>query len=216
MKWLPTIESSCRPRNFGPSRLPKQPKVEREREREGLGAAMAMSPPPACLQHEELSPAVCSWRAKTSERERERARKVTGFVLIMIKLIYYINSKNKTIPSEYVSMRDFLISSTMALGCASRSLKTLSMTESSVAVVSDPQKAVQSLTVNPAAMTSLPLLTVPATSGTWRSVESSSRSSIEAAPVGDHAVAANEDVPGDGLPEDFHSRTSAMSSSVSW
>ena len=76
-------------------------------------------------------------------------------------------------------MRDFLISSTMALGWASLNLKTLSMTESSVAVVSDPQNAVQSLTINPAAMTSLPLFTVPATRGTWRRVESSSRSSTD-------------------------------------
>lgn len=76
-------------------------------------------------------------------------------------------------------MSDFLISSTMALGWASLSLKTLSITESSVAVVSEPQNAVQSFTVIPAAITSLPRLTVPATKGTWRSVESSSKSSME-------------------------------------
>lgn len=52
------------------------------------------------------------------------------------------------------------------LGWASLNLNTLSTTESSVAVVSDPQKAVQSFTVIPAAMTSLPLFTVPATRGT--------------------------------------------------
>ena len=39
-----------------------------------------------------------------------------------------------------VSMRDFLISSTMALCCASPSLKTLSITDRSVAVVSEPQR----------------------------------------------------------------------------
>ena len=67
----------------------------------------------------------------------------------------------------------------MALGWASLNLKTLSMTDSSVAVVSDPQNAVQSLTVIPAAITSLPRFTVPATKGTWRSVESSSKSSMD-------------------------------------
>nr|AFK46495.1 unknown [Lotus japonicus] len=67
----------------------------------------------------------------------------------------------------------------MALGCASLSLKTLSITESSVAVVSEPQNAVQSLTVIPAAITSLPRFTVPATKGTWSRVESSSKSSTE-------------------------------------
>lgn len=45
-------------------------------------------------------------------------------------------------------------------------LKTASMTESSVAVVSVPVNAVQSLTTIPDAMTSLPLLTVPAHRGT--------------------------------------------------
>lgn len=67
----------------------------------------------------------------------------------------------------------------MALGWASLNLKTLSITESSVAVVSDPQNAVQSFTVMPAAITSLPRLTVPATRGTCRSVESSSKSSTD-------------------------------------
>ena len=47
-------------------------------------------------------------------------------------------------------------------GCWSVSLKTLSMTESSVLVVSRPQKAHQSLTTIPAPMTSLPRFTVPA------------------------------------------------------
>lgn len=51
----------------------------------------------------------------------------------------------------------------MAEGCAiSPSLNTLSMTDSSVLVVSRPQNAHQSLTTIPAAITSLPRLTVPA------------------------------------------------------
>ena len=50
----------------------------------------------------------------------------------------------------------------MACGCWSVSLKTLSMTDSSVLVVSSPQNAHQSLTTKPAASTSLPLFTVPA------------------------------------------------------
>ena len=55
-------------------------------------------------------------------------------------------------------------------------LKTASMTEISVAVVSVPVNAVQSLTTIPAAMTSLPLLTVPAHNGIYKSVDSSSSS----------------------------------------
>lgn len=51
----------------------------------------------------------------------------------------------------------------MADGCAeSLNLKTLSMTDSSVLVVSRPQNAHQSLTTIPAAITSLPRFTVPA------------------------------------------------------
>lgn len=50
----------------------------------------------------------------------------------------------------------------MAAGAASLSLKTLSITESSVEVVSIPQKDTQSFTTIPAAITSLPLFTVPA------------------------------------------------------
>ena len=65
-----------------------------------------------------------------------------------------------------VSINDFLISSTIALGCDSLNLKTLSITDNSVAVVSKPQKAVQSFTIIPAPITSLPRLTVPATRGT--------------------------------------------------
>jgi len=64
------------------------------------------------------------------------------------------------------SMSELRISVTIRLGCAFLSLKMLSMTEISVEVVSSPQKADQSLTQRPAAMTSLPLLTVPATIGT--------------------------------------------------
>lgn len=78
-----------------------------------------------------------------------------------------------------VSIREALISLTILLGWASRSLNTLSITESSVAVVSNPQKAVQSLTTKPAPMTSLPLFTVPATSGTCNNDDNSSKSSID-------------------------------------
>ena len=67
----------------------------------------------------------------------------------------------------------------MELGWASRNLKTLSMTDNSVAVVFDPQNAVQSLTGKPAAITSLPRFTVPATKVTGRRVESSSKSSMD-------------------------------------
>lgn len=64
--------------------------------------------------------------------------------------------------SAYLSMRLSRISVEMALGVLSPSLNTLSMTDSSVLVVSRPQKAIQSLTVIPAPITSLPLFTVPA------------------------------------------------------
>ena len=70
------------------------------------------------------------------------------------------------------------ISLTMFMGCASRSLKTDSITDSSVDVVSSPQNAAQSLTTMPAPMTSLPRLTVPATRGICSREESSSRSSM--------------------------------------
>ena len=72
-----------------------------------------------------------------------------------------------------------LISFTMLLGWLSLSLNTDSITDSSVAVVSKPQKADQSFATMPAPMTSLPLLTVPATSGICSSEASSSRSSTE-------------------------------------
>lgn len=60
-------------------------------------------------------------------------------------------------------MSESLMLVAMAEGCAvSLSLNTLSMTDSSVLVVSRPQNAHQSLTTIPAAITSLPRLTVPA------------------------------------------------------
>ena len=60
-----------------------------------------------------------------------------------------------------------------------RSLKIDSTTDSSVAVVSTPQNAAQSLTIMPAPTTSLPRFTVPATRGTCSREESSSMSSME-------------------------------------
>jgi len=57
---------------------------------------------------------------------------------------------------------------------ASVNLNTASTTESSVAVVSNPQKALQSFATSPLAITSLPLFTVPAQSGIYNKVESSS------------------------------------------
>ncbi len=92
-------------------------------------------------------------------------------------------------------MSDSLISLVMTLAWfASFNRKTFSMTEISVAVVSNPQKADQSFTTRPAPITSLPLFMVPAyeasgrhwivlcvhcfyrltTNGTWRSELSSS------------------------------------------
>lgn len=65
----------------------------------------------------------------------------------------------------------------ISLGCASWSLKIFSITEISVAVVSRPQNATQSLTTRPAPITSLPRLIVPATKGTWRREDNSSWSS---------------------------------------
>ena len=50
------------------------------------------------------------------------------------------------------------------------------MTEISVEVVSNPQKADQSLQTNPDPMTSLPLLIVPAQSGIYKRFASSSNS----------------------------------------
>lgn len=65
------------------------------------------------------------------------------------------------------------------LGTRFLSLNTFSITEFSVAVVSKPTNALQSLATSPAPTTSLPRLTVPAMSGTWSSDESSSRSSTD-------------------------------------
>jgi hypothetical protein len=59
------------------------------------------------------------------------------------------------------------------------SRKVASMTETSVAVVSNPVKAHQSLTTRPAPITSEPRLTVPATRGIWSREESSSSSDRE-------------------------------------
>lgn len=63
---------------------------------------------------------------------------------------------------RYLSMRESRMLVAMVLGLASFSLKTLSITDSSVLVVSRPQKAHQSFTTIPAAITSLPRFTVPA------------------------------------------------------
>lgn len=65
-----------------------------------------------------------------------------------------------------LSMRESRMLVAIVLGWASFSLKTLSTTDSSVLVVSRPQKAHQSFTTIPAAITSLPRFTVPATRGT--------------------------------------------------
>merc|ERR1719483_1154569 len=65
-----------------------------------------------------------------------------------------------------LSIKEALISLVMAEGWASFSLKTDSMTDNSVEVVSCPVKAHQSLTTMPAPITSAPLFTVPATRGT--------------------------------------------------
>ena len=65
-----------------------------------------------------------------------------------------------------VSMSESLIWEVMAPGWGSLSLKSFSMKEISVAVVSRPQKAHQSFTTIPAPITSEPRLTVPAAMGT--------------------------------------------------
>lgn len=71
-------------------------------------------------------------------------------------------------------MRVPLYSALKILFPASVSLNTASITDNSVAVVSRPQKALQSFATSPLATTSLPLLTVPAQSGIYNKVESSS------------------------------------------
>jgi hypothetical protein len=63
---------------------------------------------------------------------------------------------------SYLSTSDALRSLLIVLALASFRWKMLSITESSVLVVSDPQKAQKSFTTSPAAITSEPLFTVPA------------------------------------------------------
>lgn len=63
---------------------------------------------------------------------------------------------------QYLSINEALILDVIAEGCASFNLNTLSITDISVEVVSKPQNAIQSFTTIPAAITSEPLLTVPA------------------------------------------------------
>ena len=74
-------------------------------------------------------------------------------------------------------MREDRISLAMRVADCPPNLKIPSTTLISVEVVSNPQNALQSLASNPAPMTSLPLLIVPATRGTCSSDESSSKSS---------------------------------------
>lgn len=62
----------------------------------------------------------------------------------------------------YLSNSEALMLLAMANGWPSPNLNTLSMTDSSVLVVSRPQKEAQSFTTMPAPITSLPLLIVPA------------------------------------------------------
>lgn len=62
----------------------------------------------------------------------------------------------------YLSNSEALMLLAMADGWPSPNLNTLSMTDSSVLVVSRPQKEAQSFTTMPAPITSLPLLIVPA------------------------------------------------------
>jgi len=64
--------------------------------------------------------------------------------------------------SSHLSMRDARMVVAIAEGWTSFNLKTLSITDSSVDVVSMPQKEHQSFTTIPAAITSEPRLTVPA------------------------------------------------------
>ena len=81
---------------------------------------------------------------------------------------------------ESSSIKAFLISLTILVGLSSGlSLKMLSTTVISVVVVFSPQKAHQSLATIPAPTSSDPLLTVPATTGTWRIEERWSCSSID-------------------------------------
>ena len=72
---------------------------------------------------------------------------------ILITPLFYI---------MYLSNNDALMLVAIAEGWLSPNLNTLSTTDNSVLVVSNPQNALQSLTTMPAPMTELPLLTVPA------------------------------------------------------
>jgi hypothetical protein len=76
-------------------------------------------------------------------------------------------------------MRVPLYSALNILLPASLNLKIASMTLNSVAVVSSPQKADQSLATMPPATTSDPLFTVPAHRGIYSRVDSSSSSATE-------------------------------------
>ncbi len=71
-------------------------------------------------------------------------------------------------------MREFLNSEMIGLMVESLNLNTFSITLISVAVVSIPQNAIQSLTTKPPPITSLPLFTVPATKGIWSNEDNSS------------------------------------------
>lgn len=84
----------------------------------------------------------------------------------------------KPIDQVRESIKEALMSCSLALpATAPCSLKIPSTTLISVLVVSIPQKAAQSLATSPAPITSLPLLTVPATRGTCSREDNSSRSS---------------------------------------
>ena len=74
------------------------------------------------------------------------------------------------------SMSDYLFSAAKMLFPAELSLNIASITDNSVDVVSCPTNAVQSFAITPLAITSLPLFTVPAQSGIYKSVDSSSSS----------------------------------------
>ena len=74
----------------------------------------------------------------------------------------WARQKNIFSRDTHLSISDSLIVVAIVLGCVSPNLNTLSMTDSSVLVVSIPQKAAQSLTTNPPPITSLPRFIVPA------------------------------------------------------
>ena len=85
-----------------------------------------------------------------------------GVSVIQYNLHVLVTALTICTGSAHVSTKDSLMSETMADGCWSPSLKTLSITDSSVLVVSRPQNALQSLTTIPAPITSLPRFIVPA------------------------------------------------------